>query len=325
MSDGRSLDLSVVICTRERAPELARTLEALAGARVPPGLRWELVLVDNGSGEAVADVAAGVRERLPVRVVREPRPGLSNARNRAVREARGDALLWTDDDVTVGADWLETYAGALAAHPECGFFGGPIRAEFRAGRPAWADAAWSAVSRYWAVREPPGPGVPVTPDYVPYGANFAIRRDVQRRYPYDPELGRRPGDPRSGEEWDVLQRAMADGVRGRWVGAAVDHRIGPERATRAYVRGLARAMGRNAARTLATGDGPRWLGRPAWLWRDLVALGLRSAAARLRGDRASWVPLALERARVRGLLEGSGPSRENPEAAAIPAAPETGR
>lgn len=323
MSDARNADLSVIICTRDRADGLAHTLEALARARVPRGLRWELVLVDNGSGGDTRDIAADIARWLPVRLVREARPGLSNARNRAVGEARGDALLWTDDDVTVGADWLERYAQALAAHPECGFFGGPIRAVFLAGTPAWATAAWPDVSRYWAVREPPAIGAEVTPDYVPYGANLAIRREVQRRYRYDPELGRRPGDPRSGEEWDVLQRALADGVRGRWVAAAVDHRIGPERATPAYVCGLARAMGRSAARALPPREGPR-PGRSVRLWREFLELGFRSAVARLRRDPARWVPLALQRARVRGLLDAGGPPPRTPDGGSAPDVPEAG-
>ena len=36
---------------------------------------------------------------LPLRLVHEPTPGLSNARNRGIAEARGDLVLWTDDDV----------------------------------------------------------------------------------------------------------------------------------------------------------------------------------------------------------------------------------
>ena len=307
------LDLSVVVCTRDRAPELARTLDGLTRARIPEALRWELLVVDNGSTDATGDVLHGFGDRLPVRVAREPRPGLSIARNRALDEARGDALLWTDDDITVGADWIERYVEALAAHPECGFFGGAIRAAFRTGTPAWAAAAWPHVSRYWAVREPPDVGAPVTPDYVPYGANFAIRREIQRRYPYDPELGRRPGDLRSGEEWDVLRRALADGVRGRWVAAAVDHRIGAERATPEFVCAVARAIGRAGAETLA-GAGPTWRGRPVRLWRVFAGLSVRYALARLAGDPAKWVPLALERARARGQLDGAGAGPGTPGA-----------
>lgn len=305
------VELSVIICTRNRAGELARTLDGLARTRVPAGLGWELLVVDNGSTDRTAGVADGFRDRLPVRVVREPRPGLSIARNRAVDEARGAALLWTDDDVTVGPDWLEGYVDALAAHPEHGLFGGPIRAVFEKGRPAWAEVAWSHVERYYAAREPPAIGADVSPEYVPYGANFAIRRGVQRRYPYDPGLGRRPGDLRSGEEWDVIRRALADGVRGRWIGAAVEHRIAPERATASHVCAVARAIGRTGAATLDPGDGPRWRGRPLWLWRDLAGLGLRLAVARIAGDPGRWVPLALERARVRGLVEGLGRSSDS--------------
>jgi len=298
-------DLTVAVCTRDRAPELARTLGALTAARIPPGLEWELLVVDNGSTDDTRDVLARFGGRLPLRRVWEPRPGLSMARNRAVDEARGRAILWTDDDVTVGADWIETYADAFARHAGCGFFGGPIRASFRAPRPAWLEAAWPSVAMYYAVREPPAAGTAVTPDYVPFGANFGIRSHIQRRYAYDPELGRRPGELRSGEEWDVLQRALDDGVVGRWVAAAVEHRISPERATREFLCGVARAMGRSGAEALGAGPGPRWRGRPLWLWRSYASLTVRYGLARLAADPGHWVPLALERARARGRLDGA--------------------
>lgn len=302
MSD--DLDLSVVICTRDRAADLARTLEALAAVRVPAGLAWEVVVVDNGSTDDTPSAIRHLAGRLPIRRVEEPVPGLSVARNRGVDAARGGAILWTDDDVTVGPDWVETYVDALRRHPECGFFGGPIRPRFES-LPGWARAAWPHVSLYFAAREAVAEGA-VHPDYVPFGANFAIRSDVQARYPYDPALGRRPGDLRSGEEWDVLQRALADGVAGRWVPATVEHRIPAGRATIGHVCGVARAMGRVGAESLGADDGWRWRGRPLWLWRSFAWLSLRYGLARIAGGPARWVPLALERARVRGHLDGAG-------------------
>ena len=64
--------------------------------------------------------------RLPARTQGfESRPGLSHARNRAIAEATGDYILWTDDDVTVCRDWLVAYADAFRKWPDAVGFGGP--------------------------------------------------------------------------------------------------------------------------------------------------------------------------------------------------------
>ena len=104
--DGRKV--SVVICTRDRAEDLARCLAALPGqTRVPD----QVVVVDNASRDdgrtrAVA-LAAGVN------YVREDRPGLDIARNRGVRTAIGDIIAFTDDDVRLHPRWLERMAAAF--------------------------------------------------------------------------------------------------------------------------------------------------------------------------------------------------------------------
>jgi len=104
--DGRKV--SVVICTRDRAEDLARCLAALPGqTRVPD----QVVVVDNASRDdgrtrAVA-LAAGVN------YVREDRPGLDIARNRGVRTAIGDIIAFTDDDVRLHPRWLERMATAF--------------------------------------------------------------------------------------------------------------------------------------------------------------------------------------------------------------------
>ena len=106
--------VSLIICTRNRAESLAKTLEALRHQALPDGLEWELLVVDNGS----TDETAGVVERAAVgmphlRSVYEPRAGLSAARNCGLRHARGEAIAWTDDDVVPAPEWLARLTGPL--------------------------------------------------------------------------------------------------------------------------------------------------------------------------------------------------------------------
>lgn len=131
------MDCTVAICTRNRAASLARTLAGLRRLIVPTGLKWELLIIDNGSFDTTREVLDGARLQLPIRRVLEPSLGLSHARNRALENARGELILWTDDDVIVGPRWLVEHVEGARNFPSAAFFGGPIAPRFVAAPPRW--------------------------------------------------------------------------------------------------------------------------------------------------------------------------------------------
>lgn len=104
---GRPL-VSIIICTYNHAESLARTLESVARLKVPNDMTTELIVVDNRSTDSTPDVVRRCDiTSMPVRYSREPRPGVSHARNLGMREAAGDIFLWTDDDVRPERDWID--------------------------------------------------------------------------------------------------------------------------------------------------------------------------------------------------------------------------
>jgi glycosyltransferase involved in cell wall biosynthesis len=111
--------VTVLLCVRNGAATLERQLAALAAQDTPDD--WELVLVDNGSTDATADIAARWEARLPVlRVVDEPRPGANRARNRGMRAARGDVVVCCDADDEVTPTWLRAMTQGLARYDVVG-------------------------------------------------------------------------------------------------------------------------------------------------------------------------------------------------------------
>lgn len=108
---------SIIIPTRNRPNQLAACLAALAQLDYP-GDRYEVIVVDDGSEPPV--VAPGAR------VIRQPQAGPGAARNAGAREARGDLLVFTDDDCAPAPDWLRQGAAQLAATPGH-LIGGRIR------------------------------------------------------------------------------------------------------------------------------------------------------------------------------------------------------
>src|SRR5438067_2246813 len=129
--------VTVAICTFNRAESLRRTLESLGAMQVPDDIDWEVLVVNNKSTDHTDAVIADFAERLPIRREYEERPGQSNARNRAIGTAKGDYIIWTDDDVVVDRGWLAAYADAFRSRPEAAVFGGPIRPRYETPAVKW--------------------------------------------------------------------------------------------------------------------------------------------------------------------------------------------
>ncbi len=116
--------ITVVVCTRERPGALARCLDSLL-AQQYPGFR--VLVVDNApETEATAEVVRSAARRGAVDYLREPRAGLSFARNAAVAATAGQILAWIDDDEVADPNWLAEVARALADHPEADVISGVI-------------------------------------------------------------------------------------------------------------------------------------------------------------------------------------------------------
>jgi glycosyltransferase involved in cell wall biosynthesis len=235
--------LSVVICTRDRAASLQRTLASLVVAARTMTHPWELLVVDNGSSDNTADVVASFADRLPIRCVREDKAGLSNARNAGVREGRGQYFVWTDDDVTVDPGWLQAWASGIAAAPDYAVFGGRAVPVYEEPVQQWFAANEQDLAALLAIRDERDWTV-LDFAHVPYGLNYAIRAAEQRSHPYDPALGVAPGRRLGGEEVAVIRAILRQGGRGAWVwDATVHHMIPASRQSVSYVRQFYRALG----------------------------------------------------------------------------------
>jgi glycosyltransferase involved in cell wall biosynthesis len=119
--------VTIAICTKDRPEGVERLLSSLAaqGSGLPVGSAGlEILLIDNASSdEQTQELAA---RRPEIRYVREARPGLNFARNRALQEARGEILAFLDDDVIVDPCWLAGLANAWAENRDAAAFTGQV-------------------------------------------------------------------------------------------------------------------------------------------------------------------------------------------------------
>lgn len=300
------MNVTVAICTWNRAELLRSTLESFRGLEVPQGLDWELLVVNNRCTDHTDDVIEAFTARLPIRRIYEPEPGKSHALNTAVEAAGGEYILWTDDDVVVDPGWMRAYADAFVRWPDAAVFGGPIEPHFLTEPRDWLVQTLEQVGSAYALLDLGSEPEPLSWQAVPFGANYAVRTAEQRRYPFDPKLGPRPDSALRGEEIVLLRQMFEDGITGWWVPAArVEHIIPAERQTVAYLRRYFRGYGEVLA-TTGRGSGSKMLfGRPRWLWRRAIEEELRYRLWRLRGKPDRWIRHLKRASTAWGQLMGS--------------------
>ena len=101
-------DISVVVCSYNRADSLKEALESLTVLKTD-GFTYEVLVVDNASKDHTPEVvkqAAATASNCQVRYIMESQPGVSFARNCGVREALGQWLVFFDDDELAEPEWL---------------------------------------------------------------------------------------------------------------------------------------------------------------------------------------------------------------------------
>lgn len=247
------MDATVAICTRNRRRSLVETLETLRHQSAKA--RWELLIVDNGSDDATSDAVREIAGSLPVevRVETEAEIGLSFARNRALEVARGELVLFLDDDVNARAGLVDAHVEAFR-YPEVVGTGGRILPLLPPDTPAWfrdlvAVEIGGPTSRYDFGDEVLAVG-PTTKRSPPIGANMAVgRRTARDAGGFRADLGwGRHGIP--GEESEFFRRIARERGRLLYVPSAiVEHRIAPERTRREYLVRWYRAHGRSTIRS----------------------------------------------------------------------------
>jgi glycosyltransferase involved in cell wall biosynthesis len=231
---------------------------------------WELVVVNNNCTDDTDAVVCKHQAVLPVISVQEPRLGISNARNCALRHARGRFVLWTDDDVLVDPQWMAALLDAFSRFD--------------------ADLVYGRVEPWWETGQPPSwyspefagtfalldagssPRVVTDPTASGYNVNLAFhRRVVDAIGTYREDIG---GDGKQAcEDIDLCRRAHARGLRLVYQpDALVRHFIPAARCEKGFNRdrAIAGAAATVAMLRLEAADNPalpRFAGIPRYYFR----------------------------------------------------------
>lgn len=244
--------ISVIVCTFNRDSLLARTLNNVANSVLPPGIPWEIVVVDNNSTDRTCEVVEGLirQHGHRFRYVFEPRQGKSHALNAGIHEARGDILAFVDDDVIVGPAWLHDLTASLHDGEWAGAGGRILPAE-SFSPPSWLSLS-GPYSLAWMIYGHFDFGEsPCLLESAPFGANMAFRKIMFTKYGgFRIDLGPAgdPGIPRFNEDTEFGRRLIAAGERLRYEPTAiVYHPVSRERISRQFLLDQWFELGRASA------------------------------------------------------------------------------
>lgn len=312
-----AIQLTVALCAYNPRPDLiARAVGAVVSQLDELDGAAEFVIVDNNSEPPLRD--ADYLRGLPVEVIREPLQGLTAARAAAIRRARGNVILFVDDDNVLGPGYLRSVVTAFE-DPALGVLSGSVLPEYEADIPPWLAPfeAQLAIRRY-------SPGVVIETTGLPYtssfpiGAGSSVLRSVALAHLADCEArgrieGRKGQSLSSGEDLDLDLFALSVGYNLKVIGSlSLTHVIPTSRTTETYISRLVVSNIRSSAEVDA-----KWgarFGAPLFdfLHRGRVELALRGLLFRLlspisvgsRIKRAGWEE-------IRRLRTGSAQERRH--------------
>jgi glycosyltransferase involved in cell wall biosynthesis len=272
--------------------------------RVPRGLTWELLVINNNCTDDTDDVVWAFWKRLPLRLLNEPRAGKSHAVNTALRQAMGQHVLFTDDDVLVDEGWLEGLVDASDRHSDGAVFGGPIEPWFVAPPPPSLAEAFPVVGSGFNALDYRRPEGVLEPGLYVWGANLAVNRRAVGDLLFDPRLGPAPGRPKSCEEMEFIDRVREQGGTVIWVPAMrVRHYVDPERMTVTYLTKYYAGIGANTIRMTGVPPGRRIAGVPRWLLRKSAEAFIRHILSRVQRREIEALTRLREFSELRGMVE----------------------
>jgi glucosyl-dolichyl phosphate glucuronosyltransferase len=300
--------ISVLISSWNNCERLAVTLDAIARCAVPPGVDWELVVVNNNSTDGTDRVIAGSAQKMPVVRVFEGRQGISAARNAGLKAASGKWIIFTDDDVRPSRNWMTAYWDAFMRLPEKTFFGGPIESEFESGAP---EAELLALAPYSVKGLDLGKEMhAVKREQMFIGPNWACRRDILEQLGgFDLSKGFDPlsGISKIGEETDLMFRLKDAGWTGVYVPEAkVRHFVPARKSTLEHIAERIEVSAYTDFDRLETRRGlPRVLGVPLEVYKRAVFSRAGYLFDRLAGKKGyrNFIRYKRSMGQLRGFLD----------------------
>ncbi|MGQ8870923.1 glycosyltransferase [Paenibacillus sp. TSA_86.1] len=226
------MKVTVAICTYNRAQDAIEAIRSAVQQSYASD-DYEILLIDNNSKDNTRDQVLQTilqNDQHHIRYVLEVKQGLSVARNRAIQEARGQYILFLDDDAFASKDWIRHIVHVFEMDEQIGCVGGRIDPIWEVPEPMWIPpenrSLFTILDFANEVTEMKSPS-------IPFGANVAFRLSVFTELaPFREDLGRVGNNLLSSEESELIAR-----IRTRYKVyytpyGSVQHKVAKERTTK---------------------------------------------------------------------------------------------
>ncbi len=246
--DNNAPAICACICTHNGQAVIPGCLDSLVAQDLPAD-RFTILVIDDGSTDATAETFRAWQENHPglsAHLITQAASGLSVARNAAIEQCDAPIVAYIDDDAMAEPTWLSGLLSAFAEFPNAAAAAGPVQVRWTTARPRWwRDELDEVFNRFHPADQPCKLHWP----QMPYGCNFAVRRDIALALGgFRTDLGRQNGTLLAGEETELLLRTLANKHEIAYQpSAGVQHLALASRATRRYILRRAWMHGRSAA------------------------------------------------------------------------------
>ncbi|MCC8146036.1 MAG: glycosyltransferase family 2 protein [Bacteroidales bacterium] len=242
------MTFSVVICTYNRAEYLLKTLES-AVLQSHPGSDFEVIVVDNNSTDNTPEILSFIQEKysqkITLRYYKETQKGVSFARNLGVQEAKGEYIVFIDDDETVTPDFLNNLYSFLQSYPQAELISEPVVPVFETEKPDWFSpyttslitGAYDKGDKIKIVGKKDYPGT----------GHATFKRELFHIYGgFNIHLGRKGTSLMGGEDKDFFLRLINNGVPCYYVPTAIIyHHIPARKLTEEFFHNLTLSIGKS--------------------------------------------------------------------------------
>ena len=232
------MHLDIILPTHNRSALLARALDSLLAAEVPPRMHVSVIIVDNNSTDDTREL---VRSRFSdfggrLSYVFERRPGKPYALNSGLAAATGDLVGLIDDDEEIDRGWYRCIDEAFA-DGSLDYIGGPCLPRWAAEPPPWLGRRYRGVIGWVEGGREPLDFGPQFPGILT-GGNAVLRRAVMQRVgPYSTALSRTPTRLMGAEDEHLYRRLLLLEAKGRYrPDLIIYHHVPAARLTKRYFR-----------------------------------------------------------------------------------------
>lgn len=221
---------TIAICTYNRGEDLEEAINSCLTQDFDPK-DYEIIVVDNRSTDNTKEIVSGYMDIFEPQIhyFHEDNLGLSYARNRAIKEAKGEYILFIDDDAIASKTWIKKIIEVFENDEKIGCVGGKIEPIWKGEVPYWLPEKYRTI---YSILDYSDELTEMGSNSIPFGANVSFRAKIFRMIaPFRVDLGRIGSSLLSGEESELISRIRQKYKVYYSPLASVEHKIAKDRST----------------------------------------------------------------------------------------------